>query len=107
MEIIYHITEEEWWNSFAGKKYYESPTLRQEGFIHCCQKKYINRVLGLYFKEKTNLLLIVIETQKVDKEIKYETAPDGIAFPHIYGVLNLDSVLDVIKITEPYTDYNI
>ena len=95
MTIIYHITKLNWWEKFKKLPFYESETLNQEGFIHCSESQYLERVLALYFKGQKDLVLIHIDSDKVKPEIKYELAPDNISFPHIYGQLNKEAIIKV------------
>ena len=51
---------------------------------------------------------MLISTGQVRSEIKYEQSADHGIFPHIYGPLNLDAVLDTISlIPEPDGSFNV
>ena len=39
---------------------------------------------------------MVIDEEKVVSKIKYEDAGNGKYYPHIYGSLNIDAVIDII-----------
>jgi uncharacterized protein (DUF952 family) len=42
---------------------------------------------------------LVINTEKLTSELKYELAPSvNENFPHIYGPINLDAVIDVMEL---------
>ncbi|MGM3306987.1 DUF952 domain-containing protein [Anabaena sp. WFMT] len=43
-----------------------------------------------------NLVLLFIETEQVQAEIRYEVAEENELFPHIYGALNIDAVYQII-----------
>ena len=44
-----------------------------------------------------NILLLCIDTAKVEAEIKWEDLGDcGILFPHIYGLLNINAIIDIM-----------
>jgi uncharacterized protein (DUF952 family) len=96
MAIIFHITTEPEWNEAQKKGQYETASLREEGFIHCCQEEQIEGVLHRYFAGKEKLLRLEIETDKLTSPFYYEWSPSvADTFPHIYGTINLDAVLSV------------
>jgi len=96
MAVIFHITTEAEWNEAIAKDYYETASLKDEGFIHCCQEEQVEGVLQRYFVGKGNLRLLEIETDKLASAFYYEWSPSiGDTFPHIYGVINIDAVISV------------
>ena len=73
---------------------YESPTLKEEGFIHCAKRAQVKGVLERYYKDATNLIVLEIDERKIRSQIKYENTVGGPElFPHIYGPINIDAVL--------------
>jgi uncharacterized protein (DUF952 family) len=93
---IYHIVHPEWWETFANKDYYESETLSEENFIHLSTLEQVNGTLANYFKGSTRLFLLHINASKLRSNLVYEDLFDiGIAFPHLYGRLNKDAVVEV------------
>jgi len=99
--IIYHITTEQEWNQANLDGFYEAPSLHSEGFIHCSTEQQVNGVLQRYFKGKTNLIKLVIDTDKLNSEIKNEMAESvKERFPHVYGTINLDAVIGVMAVEQ-------
>ena len=96
MATIFHITAKPDWEKAGGKGFYEAPSLKEEGFIHCCLKEQIEGVLQRYFQDKHDLLVLEIETDKLTSPFFYEWSPSiGDTFPHIYGVINVEAVTNV------------
>jgi len=96
MAFIYHVTTKQEWETAMLKGYYTVPTLESEGFIHCCAEEQVNGVLERYYAGKKELVKLVIDTGKLISGLKYELAPSvNEHFPHVYGPINLDAVLDV------------
>ena len=94
--IIYHITSIPEWEEAKQKGFYEAPSLHTEGFIHCSEADQVKGVLERYYAGKNNLLKLVIDTEKLSAPLKYELAPSvNENFPHIYGPINLDAVVQV------------
>lgn len=95
--IIYHITTEQEWNQAHLDGFYEVPSLHSEGFIHCSTEQQVSGVLQRYFEGKTNLIKLVIDTDKLNSELKLEMSPTiKEEFPHVYGTINLDAVIGVM-----------
>ena len=96
--MIYHIIPQEDWLQAQKTGIYRPVSLEAEGFIHCSDKNQVARSANLHFKGITNLILLCINTEKVKAEIRYEDLYNsGSLFPHIYGELNLDAIMDVLE----------
>ena len=94
--LLFHITDQATWEAVKNSQFYEGDTLLSERFIHCCFREQIEGVLSNWFKGKDNLVLLEIDPQKVRSPIQYENLDGGNdTFPHIYGPINTDAVLNV------------
>lgn len=94
--MIYHITKQSWWEKWAHLPHYESETLEQEKFIHCCSTLLqVEGVLQRYFVGQKNLLLLHIEEDKLISTLKYEQATNDELFPHIYGFINTEAIIEI------------
>lgn len=96
METIFHITKPGEWERAQREGVYRTPTLASEGFIHCSRSDQVIRTANRLFRGQTGLVLLEIDTGRVGAEIRYENCEGGQeAFPHIYGALDLASVVRV------------
>lgn len=101
MNIIYHITTKKEWNDAVNIGFYEAASLPIEGFIHCSTEQQVEGVLERYFKNKTDLVKLVIDVSKLSNKLIYELAPSiNQEFPHIYGAINIDAVVEIINIDQ-------
>ena len=99
-EYIYHVTTLKEWEAAKIKNEYTPAGYEQDGFIHCSIEKQIPGVLDRFYKGQTGLVKLKIEKEKVQRPVLFELALDlDELFPHIYGALNLDSVVEVITIS--------
>lgn len=96
MTIILHITTRSQWQHAEKLGEYRADSLASEGFIHCSVPAQIPGVVHRFFQGQTNLLLLCIDSTRVQADIRYDAIATGEKFPHIYGVLNLDAVLQVV-----------
>ena len=101
MYLIFHITTHDHWQSAQGRGVYLCPSLEKEGFIHCSKRNQVLKVANKSYRGQRGLVLLCINAPKVDAAIRHELPADGNGggherFPHIYGPLNLDAVIDVV-----------
>lgn len=96
MHPIFHITQQTEWDLAKKAGRYEAESLAAEGFIHCSTHEQVVKVANFLFKDQTGLILLVIDSGKIEHDIRYENLNGGEDLvPHIYGVLNTDAVVDV------------
>ncbi|AFZ31765.1 protein of unknown function DUF952 [Gloeocapsa sp. PCC 7428] len=96
MNLILHITQRTQWEAAQKAQIYRSDTLESEGFIHCSTPQQVINVANTFFENQQELVLLCIDSDKVQAEIRYEGVQEDELFPHIYGALNLDAVFQVI-----------
>ncbi len=92
---ILHITTRAAWNAAQQGGEYRGDTLDTEGFIHCSTPQQVVRTANRFFRGQQGLVLLVIDPAKLHADLRYEAA-DGDLFPHIYGPLHGDAVIDVL-----------
>ena len=94
--IIYHITSKEEWTTAITNGFYEAASLAEEGFVHCSTEQQVEGVLQRYFAGKTDLVKLTIDTAKLNAKLQYDFSPSiNEVFPHIYGRINLNAVIDI------------
>lgn len=99
MPIIYHVTTKADWNKAQQKGFYEADSLAKEGFIHCSQEHQVAGVLQRYFAGQSDLVKLVVETNKLTSKLVFDWSPSTAdTFPHVYGPINLGAVIEVILI---------
>ncbi len=92
-KVILHITKREQWEQAKQLGIYRSDTLDSEGFIHCSTPQQVIRVANILFHAQKGLVLLYIDSDKVQAEIRYEGVEGRERYPHIYGSLNIDAVI--------------
>lgn len=96
MAIIFHIAEREAWNQSKTNRTYRPKMFAVEGFIHCSTTAQVLQVANTRFRGRLDLLLLSIDTERVDAEVRYENLEGGEQlFPHIYGGIDRDAVVQV------------
>ena len=100
MALIYHITAGADWDQARRAGTYQlstrGVTLAQEGFIHASTARQVPLVANAFYRGDAGLVVLVIDTDLVEPEIRYEQPPgSGETFPHIYGPLSVAAVVGV------------
>jgi uncharacterized protein (DUF952 family) len=90
-KFILHTTSRVAWVAAQKNGAYAADTLESQGFIH--------------FAGQHGLVLLVIDPARLTSELRWEPGVDLATelFPHIYGALNLDAVVNVLDF-EPDAD---
>jgi uncharacterized protein (DUF952 family) len=98
---IFHITTSSAWEEARAAGTYEPPSLAREGFIHFSAADQVVGVANRAFRGQRGLVLLCVASERLAGVVRHEHAEDaGEAFPHLYGPLNLDAVVDVVPIAE-------
>ena len=98
-DYIYHVTTQQKWEEAQVKGEFIADSLAIEGFIHCSVEGQVAGVLDRYYKGQTGLVKLKIEKAKVERPLIFELAGSiNEVFPHIHGPINLDAIVEVIKL---------
>ncbi len=101
---IYHIAKKEVWDEAKKIGIYQGESFASDGFIHACSFAQIRGVLQKWFQDQHNLMLIEINPDLLDAKVRYENLEGGtIQFPHIYGPINLNSVVNETAIDSSWS----
>ncbi|MEU6012930.1 DUF952 domain-containing protein [Streptomyces sp. NPDC047515] len=106
-ELLLHLTERPLWEAARGIGTYEMSTrgrtLHEEGFIHCSLPHQLDGVADMLYGAGSragagdqDLVVLVIDPARLPAPVRYESvAPGGEEFPHIYGPVPVDAVVEV------------
>jgi uncharacterized protein (DUF952 family) len=111
--FIIHLASNDAWLAADKQGTYHADSLSTEGFIHCSTTSQIVGVANTFYHGQSGLVLLVIDPGKLNTKLKWEPpaepepthAREGELFPHVYGPINLDAVVNVIPF-EPDADGN-
>ncbi len=87
----------------AGKDEYEKEittgsygrkSLERCGFIHCSDLDTYYLVAPNFRNDPDEKVILVIDTEKLDCDVRWEDG-GGLDFPHIYGLLKKEAIVDV------------
>jgi glutathione S-transferase len=76
--------------------------LAEEGFIHCSFAEQLARTAQRFFGDLDEVVVLRIDTDRLTSPLVTEDLyGTGEAFPHVYGPINLDAVIDV-RVVSPH-----
>jgi uncharacterized protein (DUF952 family) len=103
MQLVFHITTRDRWQSAQQVGTYEAESLETQGFIHCSTLEQVAPVANAIFAGETDLVLLWIDVDKLRSPLRFELPinphtgqPEPNVteqFPHLYGALNLEAVI--------------
>lgn len=100
---IYHIAHVSDWTDALQKGEYRVSTaglsLDETGFIHASTKEQVAPTAERFYRDATApLCVLVIDEEAVRRsgtEVREEQGDDGQWYPHIYGALNPEWIVDL------------
>ena len=93
-DLLLHICPASDWREAQAAGEYRPASLDTEGFIHCSTPAQVVSTANRFYHGRRALVLLVIDIGRIGPEVRYEAA-DGSLFPHVYGPLNLEAVVEV------------
>jgi len=101
---LLHITESTTWIAARSDGEFRMSTrgvtLDEQGFIHCSLRHQVRGPAEfLYGNCGEDLVVLVIDADKVTAPVRFEAPEPGAEqFPHIYGPVPVDAVVEVIPV---------
>jgi uncharacterized protein (DUF952 family) len=102
--MIAHIVTRSEWELAVGCGTYAPDSLRAERFIHCSTLAQVVDTANRFYRGQDDLVVLCIEESRLNAVLKYEAPtmrrgePAGALFPHLYGELNVDAVVQVVAL---------
>ena len=107
MSRIFHLATAADWEAARASGRYTTSTravgLAEEGFIHASHEHQWQGVRERFYADVGEpLVLLEIETDRLDVPVVEEAVPDGgETYPHVYGVLDPAAVVRVVPLAPP------
>lgn len=109
---VFHVCNAEAVRQARQQGWYRADSLATDGFIHFAQAHQVQGVLTTFFARQSGLVILVVDSARLTSELRFEgpapvsakALPPGDSselYPHLYGRLNLDAIVDVLKVRAP------
>ena len=96
MNDLFHITEKQTWEKAQAAGVYTAPSLQTEGFIHFSERDQVIGTANRFYQGQQGLVLLKIDRDRLQSKLQYDDVLGHGTFPHLYGPLNLDAVVQSI-----------
>lgn len=95
--MIVHLCARSVWESVTDV--YTADSLATEGFVHCSDPEWVHVPATLFYRGRTDLVLLEIDPARLDSPVVREDGsppdPSGRQFPHVYGPVAAAAVVAV------------
>jgi uncharacterized protein (DUF952 family) len=92
MALFHLLTRSSWQEAQARGEY--RAALDRDGFIHLSTERQWPGARARFFAGVPDVVLLVIDDTRLRSPVRFERV-DGDDFPHLYGALDLDAVIEV------------
>jgi uncharacterized protein (DUF952 family) len=97
--LIYKICTEKLWEETQRTGLFRGmPIDINDGYVHLSTAEQLSETARKYFAGQTGLVVLTIDSEKLGADLRWEPSSSGSRtgnFPHLYGSLNMDDVLNV------------
>lgn len=80
--------------ALASASFPRMPIDTADGYIHFSTAAQLAETLRLHFAGQADLILIAVRTRDMGEGLKWEPSRGGDLFPHRYGELGLDALVE-------------
>ncbi|MDP6690087.1 MAG: DUF952 domain-containing protein [Alphaproteobacteria bacterium] len=98
-EAIYHVCDGAAWRAAQGAGSYSgSADDLRDGFMHFSTLSQVRTSVAIHRAGQAGLVMLVVTADKLGAALKWEPSRGGQLFPHLYGDLPLDAVVEAIEL---------
>jgi uncharacterized protein (DUF952 family) len=89
------LTAEQWAQFQADGIFHGAPVDLADGYIHLSAADQLQGTLDKHFVGQSGLVIVEVDLATLGNSIKWEESRGGALFPHIYGPLQMASVIGI------------
>jgi len=95
-DLTFHLVAAEHYRDTDRQQPYVPAAFADDGFIHCTDgAENVAEVANRYYRDDHRMyVVLVIDKARVEPRIVYDDP--GRIYPHIYGALNRDAIVDLL-----------
>lgn len=99
MPLIYKICPAAMWRQAKADGVFRgSPVDLADGFIHFSTAAQARETAAKHFAGQRDLVLVAVDSEKLQGDLKWEPSRGGALFPHLYAPLDVKSVANVVEL---------
>ena len=97
--MLLHICAADEWQAAEGRGEHRPASLADVGFVHLSAREQVHLPANRLYAGRTDLVLLRIDAARLTSPVRWEpgapTDPDAMVFPHLYGALPAEAVINV------------
>jgi uncharacterized protein (DUF952 family) len=97
--VLVHLCSNDEWRSAQASGEHRPDSLGMNGFVHLSTPEQVHLPANRLYAGRTDLVLLRIDPARLTSPIRWEpgvpTDPEAMVFPHLYGALPADAVINV------------
>ena len=97
--VLVHLCPTDEWSSASVRGELRPESLTSAGFVHLSTPEQVHLPANRLYRGRQDLVVLHIDPARLDSPIRWEqgaaTDPDSMLFPHLYGALPVDAVINV------------
>jgi uncharacterized protein (DUF952 family) len=98
--LIYKILLPPEWTEFEARGHFTGSSFdARSGFIHCSSRVQVGATARRVFPDEPALVVVALDAETLGDAVRWELAPDGGTFPHVYAPLPMAAVAAVYHIS--------
>ncbi len=92
-DLVFKICSHTAWRAAeAAGRFAGAPVDVADGYIHLSTAAQVGETAAQHFTGQSDLVLIAVDTSRLDDTLKWEPSRGGDLFPHLYGDLPVAAV---------------
>ncbi len=100
MSLVYKIVgAAEWARAQTSGRFEGSAVDLKDGYIHMSSAEQAQDTARLHFRGQEGLLLVIVDSEALGPNLKWEPSRGGALFPHLYGPLDVALALETRPLT--------
>jgi uncharacterized protein (DUF952 family) len=97
--VLVHLCSNDEWRSAQAAGEHRPDSLNANGFVHLSTPEQVHLPATRLYAGRTDLVLLRIDPARLTAPVRWEpgvpTDPDAMVFPHLYGALPVNAVINV------------
>jgi uncharacterized protein (DUF952 family) len=97
--VLVHLCSNDDWRLAQSAGEYRPASLEANGFVHLSTPEQVHLPANRLYAGRTDLVLLRIDPAQLTAPVRWEpgvpTDPDAMLFPHLYGALPVNAVINV------------
>ena len=108
MQIFKILLPQEWRELQRDRQTAGAPIDVKDGYIHFSTAAQLRETAAKHFTLEKEIFVLAFDTDQMDGTLKWEVSRGGELFPHLYGHLNIRTILwhEAVKLKDGWHQFS-